>query len=618
MSAESSTGTRGDGLDVKELDPHRVAMEGTDTRLSASSRQKPPDIREFSPRSIAVGLFVALIIGASYPYVVLKFGFGPNISVVSAFFGFLALGLFSKNYNRWENNVVQTAGTTAGQIAFLCWLLAAFDLLAAEPGSGFDVHLTRVQTWIWLSASGLLGVFMAVPLRKHFIEDENLPFPDGVAAGETLIMLDSRGPQARKSAFAMVGALVVSGFTFLATQLQWIVDTIPVAVNAFSARVGIGFGISFLNIGSGVIIGLRISTSMFIGGVIGWILAPPWLLSHGLIAADAKRVDILLTVMWFAVGMLIAGGIVGLALRWRVLGKSFKGLTAKGTSGDLALRWVLLGAGASAVFLIVVQTAFFHTPVWQSVVAIALSIPLGLVALRVLGETNWGPISTMVNLVQAIFGGLAPGDLRASMVSSGITGAVAAESEGLMQDFRAGQMINSTPRILTYMQLLAVPFGAIALAFMYPLLRDTYGIIGEHAQLMSPTSQRWVGFAKIVTQDLGAATLTPAAAMRWTWMKESFGAGVVVGTILTILELRKEWHKFLPSPTGMGIAMLIPFSAVTMIFLGAVADRIWKIVKPESHERYSIPVASGLIAGEALVAVIIPLLVTLHLMKLPS
>ena len=79
----------------------------------------------------------------------------------------------------------------------------------------------------------------------------------------------------------------------------------------------------------------------------------------------------------------------------------------------------------------------------------------------------------MVNVVQAIFGAIAPGDLRASMVSSGTTGAVAAESEGLMQDFRAGQMIQSTPRMLTYMQLIAVPVGSLALAFMYPLLRDT-------------------------------------------------------------------------------------------------------------------------------------------------
>jgi uncharacterized oligopeptide transporter (OPT) family protein len=584
--------------------------------LPASSQQKPADVREFTPRSIAVGLFVALLIGASYPYVVLKFGFGPNISVVSAFFGFLALGLFSKNYNRWENNVVQTAGTTAGQIAFLCWLLAAFDMLAAQPGSGFDVHLTRMQTFIWLSASGLLGVFMAVPLRKHFIEDENLPFPDGVAAGETLIMLDSRGPQARKSAFAMVGSLLASGFLFLTTQLAWIKDTIPVIVNSFSARTGIGFGLSLLNVGSGMIIGLRISASMLIGGIIGWIVMPPLLLQHGMIAPDAKRVDILLTTMWSAVGLLIAGGMTGLAIRWRVLVNSFKGLAASGTSQDLPLKWVWIGGGASAVFLGIVNKLFFQTPYWQSVVAIALALPLGLVALRVLGETNWGPISTMVNLVQAIFGVIAPGSLRASMVSSGVTGAVAAESEGLMQDFRAGQMINSTPRILTYMQLLAVPVGALALAFMYPLLRDTYGIFGDHAQLLSPTSQRWVGFAQVVTRDFSGATLSAEAAARLHWMKSSFGAGALVGIVLTILEQKKEWLKWIPSPTGVGIAMLIPFNAVSMIFLGAAADRVWQKVSPESHAKYSVPIAAGLIAGEALVAVVIPLLVTVGLMKL--
>ena len=285
----------------------------TPTSQKLPTSLKPPHIREFTPRSVAVGLLVALVIGASYPYVVLKFGFGPNISVVSAFFGFMALGVFSKNYNRWENNIVQTAGTTAGQIAFLCWLLAAFDILAAEPGSGFDVHLTRLQTFVWLSASGVLGVLLAVPLRRHFIEDENLPFPDGIAAGETLIMLDSRGEQARKSAFVMFGALVLSGLTFLATQLRWIVDNIPLAVNAFSARVGLGFGVSLLNIGSGMIIGLRISASMLIGGIIGWVIAPPWLLSQGLIAADARRVDILLLIMWPAVGMLVAGRHVRIA-----------------------------------------------------------------------------------------------------------------------------------------------------------------------------------------------------------------------------------------------------------------------------------------------------------------
>jgi putative OPT family oligopeptide transporter len=579
--------------------------------------RKPAHIREFTPRSILVGLVVALIIGASYPYVVLKFGFGPNISVVSAFFGFIALGLASKSYNRWENNVVQTAGTTAGQIAFLCWLLAAFDIMAADPSSGFDVHLTWQQTFVWLSASGLLGVFLAVPLRKHFIEDENLPFPDGTAAGETLIMLDSHGEEGRKSAFAMVGALVASGITFLATQLKWIIDSIPLVVNRFSAVVGLGFGISLLNVGSGIIIGFRISASMLIGAIIGWVIAPPWLLSHGLIAQDARRVDILLTVMWPAVGMLVAGGIAGLVLRWSVLVSTFRGLATAGASDDLPLRWVGIGSLIAATLLVILQRAYFGTPIWHSVIAIVLAMPLALVALRVLGETNWGPISAMTNLTQAMFGVIAPGDLRANMVSSGITAAVAAESEGLMQDFRTGAIVGSTPRILTYMQLLAVPVGALALALMYPLLRDTYGVVGEHAQLLSPTSQRWVGFAKLVTQELTGGILSAEAAARVSWIKTSFVVGALIGTVLTILEQNKQWRRFVPSPTGMGIAALIPINAVTMIFVGALGDLIWERVARESHDRYSIPIASGLIAGEALVAVALPLLVTLGLMRLP-
>ena len=264
------------------------------------------------------------------------------------------------------------------------------------------------------------------------------------------------------------------------------------------------------------------------------------------------------------------------------------------------------------------QALFFGTPIWHSVVAIVLSVPLALVALRVLGETNWGPISTMTNVIQAAFGGIAPGDLRANMVSSGITAAVAAESEGLMQDFRAGQMLGSTPRMLTYMQLIAVPVGALALAFLYPLLRDTYGVIGDNAQLLSPTSQRWVGFAKLVTQDLtGPAAANPAVAARVSWMTTSLAVGALVGVILTFLEQKEKWRPYIPSPTGMGIAMLIPVNAVTMIFIGAAADAIWGKVSPESHERYSIPIASGLIAGEALVAVVIPLLVTVGLMGLP-
>src|SRR5947209_17120475 len=158
------------------------------------ARPKPQGLREFSPRAILCGLFVAALMGASYPYVVLKLGFGPNVSVVAAILGYIVLGLLFtrlvprlgfryRPYNRWENNIVQTGGTAAAQTAFMCVLLAAFDMLAQSNKVDFNITLQPIQSFAWLTTAGLLGVLLAVPLRRHFIVDEKLTFPDGLAAG---------------------------------------------------------------------------------------------------------------------------------------------------------------------------------------------------------------------------------------------------------------------------------------------------------------------------------------------------------------------------------------------------------------------------------------------------
>src|SRR5215510_2306835 len=160
--------------------------------------------REFTLRAVIAGLLVAAIIGSSYPYVVMKLGFGPNISVVAAFFGYLMLGIASRSFNRFENNIVQTAGTSAGQTAFLCVLMAAFDLLRQNPALHFTLELTPWQSFAWLTTAGCLGVFLAVPMRQHFVVDEKLAYPDGVAAAETLTILDSHGDAARATARTML------------------------------------------------------------------------------------------------------------------------------------------------------------------------------------------------------------------------------------------------------------------------------------------------------------------------------------------------------------------------------------------------------------------------------
>jgi len=254
---------------------------------SARSHPKPAWLHEFSVRAVLCGLAVAVVMGASYPYIVLKLGFGPNVSVVSAFLGYLVLGIASKSYNRWENNIVQTAGTAAAMTAFMCVLLAAFDMLRASPTVSFSLVVTPFQSFIWLSAAGLLGVLLAVPMRQHFVVDEKLPYPDGMAAGETLIVLDGHGAEARQAALALGLGAVLSAAVMLMTEdalvLRWF-PSVMVMGTAVMMTTGVGINWSLLAVGSGMIVGLRINASMLAGAVLAWIVAPYALLRYGVLA----------------------------------------------------------------------------------------------------------------------------------------------------------------------------------------------------------------------------------------------------------------------------------------------------------------------------------------------
>jgi uncharacterized oligopeptide transporter (OPT) family protein len=540
--------------------------------------------------------------GASYPYVVLKLGFGPNVSVVAAFFGYLALGLVFKDYNRWENNIVQTAGTAAAQTAFMCVLLAAFDMLNASRTVSFTFVLTPLQSFAWLTTAGMLGVLLAVPMRQHFVVDERLTYADGVAAGQTLIVLDSHGSESRSAARALMAGCVASAAVMLMTEdahvLNWF-PSVTLLGTALMLRTGVGINWSLLSLGSGMLVGVRINASMLAGTVLAWILAPYALLRVGYLPAAFTRNDVLFWVMWPATGMMVAGGLTALVLKWPILVKTFRNL-ARGDVGshDFPMRWVVVGAVVMSIALVAVQKISLGLDVWMTTLAILLSLPLMLVGLRVLGETNWGPISPLSNMMQGIFGILAPGHIVANMVASGTTGTIATESEALMQDYKAGEMIGSSPKHLTVMQLIATPVGAAAVSWMYPLLRNTYGIVGEHAGLTSPISRKWAGFAEILSR--GFSALPPGALA-------ALVIGSLVGVGLTLLEEKEiDW---IPSPTALGIGMLVPASVIIVMFAGGVVDRVWQRADRRSHDLYLTPLASGLIAGEAIIAVIVPLLV---------
>ena len=552
---------------------------------------------ELTTRSIIVGGIVALVIGSAYPYCVLKLGFGPNLSVVSAFFGFIALVLILRaaGTNARENNIVQTMGTSAGQTAFMAVLLAAFDMLNARGTFNPPIHLNTLQIFFWLCSASLLGILLAVPMRRHYIDEENLTYADGLAAGETIKVLHEgreKGASAGPVKALALGSLASGALMFVTSFVKWIPDTwfLP-----GMQPMNIGFNWSLLSFGSGLLVGFRICLAMAIGTAISWFILPHYLLAYGMIPEQTYPAT-LRCVMWPATGLMVAGGLTSLALKWNLIVKTFRGL--KGSQigrTDFPMQWVVIGSLFMTLAICLIQYFSMGIPVWLSFIAIVFSLPLMLVGLRVLGETNWGPISAMSNMMQAIFAFISPGNVPVNMSSSGLTGTIAVTSEALMQDFKAGQLVRSNPRNLTIAQLIAAPVGSIATAIVYPVLRDKYGI--GPTGLSSPISVKWAGFAELLTKGLNAL---PRGCL------VGLVIGVVVGIVLTLLA--EKWAEMTPSPAAIGIGMLIPASVLMTFILGGVGQLIWAKTSPRSEKDYRIPLASGLIAGEAILAVVLAIL----------
>ncbi|HZZ85617.1 MAG TPA: OPT/YSL family transporter [Anaeromyxobacteraceae bacterium] len=573
--------------------------------------------RELTFRAVGTAMAVAALIGASYPYVVLKIGYGPNISVVSAFFGYLALGfigLFTGvRGTRFENNLVQTAGTAAGEAGFMCVVLAAMDMLNAKPELGFSVHLSTLQIFSWLTVAGLLGVLLAVPLRRHYIDEENLPFADGTAAGETMLVLDLDRREAAHRVRALGLGLSLSALLAAVRDLHWkvrlagdrLLQLLPfvpgeVGFGAHGAALRMGSEISLLSFGSGLLVGLRVTLSMGLGMTLAWIVAPSMLVGAGVVP-EQTFAAVLKWVMWPATGLMVSGGLTALALKWKVVARSFQGLSrrdvAAGASEEFPMRVVVFGSLGLAVLLAVVQKISLGFPFWLTAVSLLLSLPLLLVGTRVLGETNWAPISALANLMQAVFAAIAPGHIPINMIGSGMSGTVAAHGEHLMQDYRAGQIVGANYRHLTIVQLMAVPVGSLAVALAYPALRARYGVGGNG--LSSPISVKWAGFAELLAK--GFSTL-PRGCLTALWV------ALAVGVAMTLLEADPRRHRWLPSPTAVGLGMLIPGYAVLPMVLGGIAQAVWSRVSPRTEESYCTPLASGFIAGEALVVLLLSIL----------
>jgi OPT family oligopeptide transporter len=296
---------------------------------------------------------------------------------------------------------------------------------------------------------------------------------------------------------------------------------------------------------------------------------------------------------------MVAAGLTAFALKGGAIARSFKSMKQaqlQGFSGiEFSLSLWLGWMAVSAVAVAVVMQVMFQIPVWMTFLAIFLAYLLSVMAVRAYGETDINPVGTMGYATQMIYGAIAPGNMMTCVVTAGVTASGANQAADLMEDFKTGHLLGATPKRQTYAQLVGVAAGAIAAVPIFFALTEAFGLGSE--ALQAPSAMAWSGMAQLLSKGFDALpqyTLTGVT------------IGVIAGILLSFLE-NTNLRKFVPSPFGLGIAMMITPDVSIMIFLGAMTKLVLDKRLSRWMEDYSIPLASGLLVGESIIGVLIAL-----------
>ena len=238
----------------------------------------------------------------------------------------------------------------------------------------------------------------------------------------------------------------------------------------------------------------------------------------------------------------------------------------------------------------------FAMPYWQTTLAVALTFGLALVACRVTGETDSTPTGAMGKIMQLIFGSVNPGNMNVNLMSANITAAAADSSADLLTDLKSGYLLGANPTKQFLAQFSGIFIGTLVTVLSFQVLVPDASALGTD-QFPAPAAQAWKGVAQAI--GLGLESLHPVK----VW---SIVIGGLVGIVLPILaKLFPKKAKYLPSPGGIGLAWTFHWFYSSLFFLGAIAGLVWKWRSSKTHEEFLFPIASGVIAGGALMGVLL-------------
>ena len=610
---------------------------------------------QLTVRAVVMGAILGMLMSVSNLYTTLKVGWSFGVAITSCVLSFVIWNsirtLFGgrlSNMSVLENNCMQSTASAAGYSTGSTIATAFGALLLLDPAH-------RHQPWAVVAAftvaTGAMGVWLAIPMKRQMINQEQLPFPSGIAAATTLRSLYSRSGEALRKAYSLIAGLatgilvgvlntaedqfVALGkfFTFMRTRLfdVHLPDQIPengFKLLAGKPMVGVGFEPSVLLISAGMIVGLRVSLSMLgSAALLYWVIAP-WL--QGIDAAHAGAPGYIASIpmagggalfhprnwaLWGGTSIMVFASLAALGLQWKTVARSFTLLRRRGqvAPGDAAAAsieekmaaievpnsWFILGLIPIGIAMVLVQIIAFQIAWWAGLIAVGMSFVLSMVACRATGETDTTPIGAMGKVMQLLFAVLSPHNVTHNLMSAGTAANSASSSSDLLTDLKSGYLLGANPRKQFIAQFVGIFFGTLAVVPAWYLMIPNAAALEKYPL---PATQTWVAVARVLSNGLESLPMTA----RWAIL-----IGGLVGVLIPVLEKSfPRARQWMPSAMGLGLGWIVFFSNALAFSIGAFISWAWAKMKPANQERYNIPIASGLVAGESLIKALLAMLAT--------
>jgi putative OPT family oligopeptide transporter len=597
---------------------------------------------ELTLRAVLLGAAITLVFTAANVYLGLKVGLTFASSIPAAVISMAILRAF-KNGTIQENNIVQTVASAAGTLSSIIFVLPGLVMVGWWTGFPFW------ETFGVCAIGGILGVMYSVPLRRAMVTTSDLPYPEGVAAAEVLIVgagTDNaeRVEENKVGLLSVIIGAIASGVFALVIATRLFIDEIDGFFRIGPAATGTGFALSLALVGVGHLVGLTVGVAMLGGVFIAWGIATPLLTALHPTAGAAADVA---TNVWRHQVRFMGAGAIGISAIWslgRLASPVIRGvasslaasrrLALEGAADvprverDIPITTVALISLACLVPLAVLFVAFLSgTPLAANAVLLVILALIYVVLAGFLVAAACGYMAGLIGSSNSPVSGLAiltvlgaslvlaaiaknsnpavaPALVAYALFVTAVVLCVATIANDNLQDLKTGQLVDATPWRQQVALVIGVIMGAIVIPPILDLLNHAYGFAG------SPLLHASSG-----TQPLPApqATLISALAkgvivgdVPWNLI----GIGVLIGLAIIAIDegLRKAGLAFPPLAVGLGI--YLPAGTITPIVLGAVVGHFYNrwaksTQSPEGTQRLGILLASGLIVGESLVGVLL-------------